>query len=87
MQYIKKQPINKAKWANSSFFTMQDKVQNHVWTNREHIKLHYTTIHYTLLDYTTLHFIKLHYTSLVYGKLIHFEAKLTHKNVSLSCVK
>ena len=34
---------------------MPDKVQNYVWSNREHIKLHYTTMHYTLLDYTTLY--------------------------------
>ena len=66
---------------------MPDKVHNHVWTNQEHNKLHYTTIHYTLLYYTTLHFIKLHYTTLVYGKLLSFEAKLTHKSVPLSCVK
>ena len=66
---------------------MPDKVQNHVWSNREHIKLHYTTMHSTLLDYTTLHFIKLHYTTLVYGKLLTFEEKLTHKNFPLSCVK
>ena len=86
-RYIKYQPNNKAKWANSSCFTMPDKVHNHVWTNQEHNKLHYTTIHYTLLYYTTLHFIKLHYTTLVYGKLLSFEAKLTHKSVPLSCVK
>ena len=66
---------------------MTDKVKNHVWSNREHIKLHYTTIHYTLLDSTTLHIIKLHYTTLVYVKLLNFEAKLTNKNVPLRCVK
>ena len=55
--------------------------------HREHIKLQYTWIHYTLPDYTTLHFIKLHYTTLVLGKLLTFEAKLTHKNAPLSCVK
>ena len=66
---------------------MPDKVQNHVWSNREHIKLHYTTIHYTLLDYTILHFIKLHYTTLVYSNLLTFEAKLTRKDVPLSYVK
>ena len=86
-RYVKYQPNNKAKWANSSCFTMPDKVHNHVWNNHEHNKLHYTTIHYTLLYYTTLHFIKLHYTTLVYGKLLSFEAKLTHKSVPLSCVK
>ena len=86
MQYIKKNPSNKAKSANSSCFTMPDKVkkmpdkvQSHVWSNQEHINLHYTTIHYTLLDYTALHFIKLYDTTLVYGKLLTFEAKLTHK--------
>ena len=62
---------------------MPDRVQNHVWTNREHIKLPYTTIHYTLLDYTTLHFIKLQDTTLVYDKLLTFEAKLKHKSVPL----
>jgi hypothetical protein len=66
---------------------MPDKVQNHVWSDREHIKLHYTTIHYSLLNYPTLHFIKLYDTTLVYGKLLTFEAKLTHKNVPLRCEK
>ena len=60
---------------------MSDKVQSHVWTNPEHIYLHYTTIHYNFLYYTTLHFIQLHYTTLVYSELLPFKAKKDIKKV------